>query len=491
MKARLANPRDAQNHRRAECAVSKLPRRSPAKEPHFTTHGRYALGPSTFKQRLIRAASWSLVSYALSQVIRLGSNLVLTRLLAPDMFGVMAVGYTVIVGLTMFSDLGLGPSIMQNRRGAEPRFLNVVWVVSILRGSVITIVGLCVSLALHLFAHKWPVGTHTVYADPRLPGVVAGLSLVGLINGLESTKVGLARRQMTLGRMTQIDLAGSIVAMIVTLSWAAWSRSVWALVFGWVIGAMFKTALTHWALPGPRNRIEWEPEAFREIYAFGKWAFVSSILSFLLSSGDRILLGGFLDAKTMGFYSIAFLLVNALQQAVSKLVGYVVLPAMSEVVRERPAYLKKTIYRVRLPFDIVCLVSAGILFMLGDLVVRFLYDARYASAGWMLGVLALTLLTTRLDMFDQCLLAMGRPKLLSGLNMARLVALYSLVPLGFLMFGVKGAVLAVAGSSLINAAVVLALQARLDLFDLRRELLALPLFASGLTLGWLVHQVFV
>lgn len=459
--------------------------------PHCTTLGRLPLEPKSLKHRLVRAASWSLLGFGLSQVIRLGSNLLLTRLLAPDLFGVMAIGYMVMVGVGMFSDIGLGPSIVRSSRGDEPRFLNVSWVVQILRGSIITVFGLCVALALHLAADaSTPGSAVSVYGDPRLPGVVAGLSLLGFIAGLESTKVWLERRRMALKRLTQIELASGIVTTAVTLLWAYWSRSIWAFVFGGLIGSVVRTALTHWALPGPANRIEWESKAFDEIFAFGKWAFVSSLLTFLISSGDRILLGGVLDPKTMGFYAIAFLIINSLQTAVGKIEAYAVLPALAEVVRERPAELKRTIYRVRFPVDVVCLLSSGALFMLGDLVVKVLYDSRYAPAGWMMSILALTLVTTRLDMFDQCVLSLGRPKLLSGLNTVRLVTIYSLIPLGYGLYGVEGVIWAVACSSFVNAIAVLYLQSRLGLFDMKRELIALPLFATGLMFGWLIGLPF-
>ena len=61
-------------------------------------------------------------------MLRFGSNLLLTRLLVPKMFGVMAVAMLVIIGLAMFSDLGLKPSVVHSRRGNEPVFLNTAWV---------------------------------------------------------------------------------------------------------------------------------------------------------------------------------------------------------------------------------------------------------------------------------------------------------------------------------------------------------------------------
>jgi O-antigen/teichoic acid export membrane protein len=134
-------------------------------------------------------------------------------------------------------------------------------------------------------------------------------------------------------------------------------------------------------------------------------------------------------------------------------------------------------------------LAAGGLFFLGPPLVKLLYDSRYTTAGWMLSVLGLTLVATRLDVFDQCLVALGRVRLLSVLNAVRLVALYTLVPAGYLGFGIEGAVAAVAISAFFNSVVVLCLQARLGLIDLRKEALALPIFAAGLLAGWLLRTL--
>ena len=442
------------------------------------------------KQRLFRAARWTLAGYASTQVLRLASNLILARLLAPEMFGVMAVGHVVIMGLRMFSDVGLGAGTIQSRRGDDPIYLNVVWIVQIARGAIITVCGLAFAGALTLAASAGWLPVHSVYADPLVPKLVALLSLSGLISGFDSTKVWWARRHLAFATLTKMELGCQIATTVFILVWARMAPSVWALAFGWLFSASLMMAATHLMLPGPINRWQWDRPAFREVFEFGKWTFVSSALSFLLTSGDRLLLGGFLTSTAMGLYSIAFELVNALQAAVVRLVGYTVLPALSEVARERPEQLRQTLYRVRLPLDIACVVTAGMIAVLGPTIVGILYDKRYSESGWMLSLLGTTLLATRLDVFDQCLLAVGRPKLLSLLNGARLIALYLLVPAGYWLFGIQGAVGAIAGCALVNTVTVLSVQGRLHLLDMRRELFAIPLYAIGLAAGglarWLV-----
>ena len=445
---------------------------------------------SSLKQRFAHAARWTVAGHFLAQVLRFASNLVLTRLLAPDMFGVMAVGYMVFTGFTMLSDLGTLGLVSRSQRGDDPKFLNVIWVVQIVRGVIIMFAALALSGLLAMDSVRALFPAHSVYADPRIPGLIAVLSLFGLVQGFESTKIWYVRRKMALASLTKIELVSQIATTIFIVTWALISPSIWALALGWIFGLAVRNTLSHWILPGPPNRLEWDPSAFREVMGFGKWAMLSSLISFIQGSGDRILLGGYLDAKAMGSYSIALLLVTALQDVVLRVTGVAAMAALSEVVRERPSELKEKIYRMRRLLDIACLVPAGAMFVVGRYVVTLLYDNRYAPAGWMLSVLALTLVATSFSVFDQCLIALGRMKLLSALNMARLLTLYSFVPLGYHLLGTEGAIAALPCASLVNTAVLLAVQAKLGLLDVKRELMALPLFCAGLLIGWLASLAF-
>src|ERR1700688_650098 len=73
--------------------------------------------PALLAKLLARGSAWALAGYGASQVFRLGLTLVLWRLLVPDVFGLMAIVSAVMQGLAMFSDVGIGPSIIQYERG--------------------------------------------------------------------------------------------------------------------------------------------------------------------------------------------------------------------------------------------------------------------------------------------------------------------------------------------------------------------------------------
>ena len=109
----------------------------------------------------------------------------MTRLLVPEMFGVMAIAYVVMTGLAMFSDLGLKPSVVQSRRGSDPVFLNTAWATQILRGLLLWLLALIASLLIYAANRIGMAPRGSAYTDPSLPFVIATLSITAVTGGFE------------------------------------------------------------------------------------------------------------------------------------------------------------------------------------------------------------------------------------------------------------------------------------------------------------------
>src|SRR5687767_15876104 len=91
----------------------------------------------TLKRQVVKGVAWIVIGYGVSQFIRLGSNLILTRLLVPEIFGLIALMHAFIIGMSMFSDIGLRPSIIQSKRSNDPVFLNTAWTMQFIRGVIL------------------------------------------------------------------------------------------------------------------------------------------------------------------------------------------------------------------------------------------------------------------------------------------------------------------------------------------------------------------
>lgn len=426
-----------------------------------------------------------MAGYAFNQVLRLGSNLIMTRLLAPDLFGIMAMVGVIMHGLHLFSDVGLRQQVIQSGRSDDPAFINTIWSVQIARGIVIWVFALGFALVFALAASQGWVSAGTVYGHPELPAAVIVMSISAVIAGFESTKLAISARHLAQGQLVAIETASQLVAIAVMVVWALVEKNIWALVAGGLTGSLVRTLLSHVSIPGQGNRWHWSPDALRDIVRFGKWIFLSSILGFLLINGDRLLLGGLISTEVFGVYSIAFLIVNSVQAAISRLSDSVVFPTLSEVARDRPGELRSTYYKFRMKLDPVALFLSGFLITGGAALIDALYDARYAHAGDMLRILAFALIAHRYSLADQCYLAMGRPRLLAILIAVRVAALYLSIPIGFMLYGFKGALWGIVFSSFASVPVSLLFAARLGVLDVRRELLVLPVLLPGAALGLL------
>jgi O-antigen/teichoic acid export membrane protein len=434
----------------------------------------------SLKRRILSAGSWSLAGNALGYPIRLGSNLLLTRLLVPEMFGVMAIAMLVMTGLTMFSDLGLSQNIVQSKRGSDPTYLNTAWAIQIARGLLLWLLALCIAMLVAAANWYGLVPSSSVYADPYLPYVIAAVAFSAVIGGFNSTKTAEASRNLSLGRVVQIQLVSQIAGLICMIGWVLIDRSIWALVAGSLVSTALVMLLSHVWLPGTANRWHWDQSAFHEIFHFGKWMFLSSILGFFANNADRMLLGGYVNATMLGIYSIAFTFSGSITQILNTIFSQVSYPALSEVARERPSGLKRNLYRFHTLSASLTYFCAGGLLVSGDKLIHLLYDPRYVQAGWMLQVLAIGLLSLPFNLAQFCLLGHGFPKIFTTVIAVRMGITILLIPLGFHFFGLPGAVWAIAISQLSSAPATIYYQIKHGLFDLSKELLLLPIFFAGM-----------
>jgi O-antigen/teichoic acid export membrane protein len=390
--------------------------------------------------RVMRSSVWIALGFGGSQGLRLVSNLILTRLLFPEAFGIMALVSVFLVGLAMFSDVGTRPSILQHKRGDEPDFLNTAWTFQVVRGVI---------LFLTTCAMAAPMATFYGEAQLALLLPVAGISL--LIHGFEPTRVVTEVRHLRAGRLTLLDLISQVVgiASMVLMAWLL--QSVWALVFGGIVAAVVRLVLMTAFLPGVRNRLQWDGTAARDLIHFGFWLTLSTACGFMVAQGDKAILGKYLTLEQLGFYNIGFFLASfplLLGQNISE-------RTMIPLYRESPPRVSRDNYtRIRrLRFGLTGGLFAMLAFMAfaGEWLVGVMYDDRYAVAGAILVIIAVTQIPQVIGLtYDQAALAAGDSRNYFLLTAVRAVFLVIAMIVGAEQIGLVGALM---GQALAGVAV--------------------------------------
>lgn len=309
--------------------------------------------------------------------LRLASNLILTRLLFPEAFGLMALVNVAVLAAEMSSDLGFRGSVISNRRADEPRFLDTVWTVKIVRGLLVTI---AVALASPLVAAG--------YETPALSLLLGVSGLRIAINGFMSTSTLTLLRWVQPARRILLDLGSQAISVAATVALAIALESVWALVLGDLLLALLRAAGSHFLVPGSRNRFAWDRSAVRDVFGFGRWIWVSSVMTYLLLQGDRAVLGTMMNAGELGVYSVAFALCSMIIGTAQQLSGNLLFPVYSELAREADGSGPAKIRRTRALVLSAFLPPLCLLIVSGPSIIDVLYDDRYVEAGWMLQILA-------------------------------------------------------------------------------------------------------
>lgn len=311
------------------------------------------------------------------QGMRIGGNLLLTRLLFPEAFGLMALVQVVIRGVEMFSDVGVRGSIIFNKRGKDPVFLDTAWTVQIIRGGILTIL---VALLAVPAAH--------FYEEPALVWLLPAVGVTPLIRGFASTSRHSLTREVVLGKLVRLDLTAQAMGLVTMVGLALIWKSVWALALGGLVAALATTLMSHHLIPGYRNRFRYEKSAARSLFHFGKWIFFAVLFAFLIEQADRLVLGRVVTAAELGVYSVAAVVARMVTRMISKLSFSVLQPVFARLHEQDRKVMRAKILRMRALVLAAALPPLWFLAVFGDRLIELLYDERYIDAGWMVKIVA-------------------------------------------------------------------------------------------------------
>jgi O-antigen/teichoic acid export membrane protein len=426
------------------------------------------------KQLAKKAAVWAFVGYSGSVGLRLVSNMVLTRLLFPSAFALMGLAQIFISGLQMLTDVGVQTGIIQSKHGDDEKYLNTAWTVQMVRGLVLCLIAAAVG---------WPISL--LYKEPSLTWLLPASGLAIAIMGWKSTNMLSARRNMNIGRVTIIELAARLGALVVMVIWGWYRPSVMTLVGGAVAHAIITVIFSHTILPGIRNGFAWDKFAAADLASLGKWVLVSTALTFVANQSDRLILGKLLSLDTLGVLMVAYMLYSMPRELVMTISGSIILPAASRKADLPRHELREKMLRNRRPVLLGLALMVAMLAVGGDWAVQVLYDKRYAAAAWIFPVLALGLWPRFLDItMHDALTAIRALHYNPAGSALRIIVIGAGLPVAFHFFGLAGAVVVIACGDVPNYLAGVYGLKRHGLLGINQDLLAtaamLALIAAGL-----------
>ncbi len=392
------------------------------------------LKPKNLKQKTIDSAIWTIAGYGTSQILRFGANLALAAILEPEYFGLVAVVNILLMGILLFSDIGIAQSIINHPQGEDPAFLDTAWTVQVLRGFVLWAIALVLTIPAANF-----------YQDQRLLLLLPVAGLTSIIEAFHTTRIYVAQRRLDQRTYNLYELSTQVLHLIVMVTWAYISPSIWALVGGGLVGAALRLVGSYLYFPGPRHRLRWEPEAVKALVTLGRWIFLATATMFAAEQADRLILAKLVDWQTIGVYAIAYGLSNIPREMVKTFSYRVIYPAVVQTINLPRPELRRKVIKQRKMLLAACAIGLAGLVSSGDVIIGLLYNQKYAAAAWMMPILCGGIwFSVLFYTVSQVLLAIDKPMYAAQCNFVRFILVAIGLPIGYHFWQLPGAIVAIA-----------------------------------------------
>jgi O-antigen/teichoic acid export membrane protein len=205
-------------------------------------------------------------------------------------------------------------------------------------------------------------------------------------------------------------------------------------------------------LPGYNGRPGWDRSAATSLMRFGKWIFLSTVLTFAVNEADRLIFGKMISLADLGVYHVALTIASIPTAAMHSLAGKVIFPLFSQV-NQTGEHLAQVFRKARrLHLTLSGWALSGLIGG-GQAAIGLIYDDSYAGGGWMLQLLALAGWIAAPEATNSSAsLACGMPRWVAAANLAKLAGMVMLVPLGYHLGGFPGALIGFATAELFRYA---------------------------------------
>ena len=280
---------------------------------------RNVLNGGGLKAKVFRGGIWMGAGSFSEQLTRFGRNMILTRLLAPEAFGTMAVVLSAGSVIQMVTDIGVKEAIIQNPRGSEDDYLSAAWWIASFRA-------LSIYACIFLLA---PV-LSKFYGNHELIPLLRVVALSVVFEGTLSSKAYVAIKNMSFKKWAAIHHGGGIGGVILTLILSLFIRDVWALVLGNVAESAMRWALSYVLCPYA-PLASWNRQAARDLLRFSRGLFGLSFLNLIFTRADVFVLAKLYSPAALGFYVMGIYLVQTPAGFLMNLLGQTLLPTFSKV----------------------------------------------------------------------------------------------------------------------------------------------------------------
>jgi O-antigen/teichoic acid export membrane protein len=399
-------------------------------------------------------------SFAAQIVIRLGASLVLTRVLKPEAYGIVAIVVSIGYVVTMLADIAVTMSLVRHEHGDQSEYLNTAWTLRL---------GRSLLNAILMFWAAPLLGD--LYHAPLLTHPLRVYSLWFVLEGFESMSFPVAIRRRNSRIIVYSELVATAATTAFTLLYCYYTRDYMGMVYGMLLNRLILTVMSYGFYRDVRPRLMVNREAARQLLRYTRYALPSSFITLVLNQFDKMIFLRLFDLRLLGVFSLAGNIASPIEALIWRISELVLYPRCAHDFRTAPNEFSMRYYTHNTGVFLCVLTLPAVVGGAAQLLIGVLYDPRYAQAGMILQAFMLRAsLLALASPAEHMLIAAGQLQVQLHGNIFRAISMIVGTVAGFYLAGFLGFIYGIALSGLAPLLYYLWLQRRKGLLIVRYEL---------------------
>ena len=252
-----------------------------------------------------------------AKLISVVVNLILARILAPELYGTVAIVLVFTEILQVFVESGFGTALIQKKDADDLDFSSVFFF------------NLAMSVLLYVLLFAFAPLISRLYGRPELLKIIRVVGLILIIAGVRNVQQAYVSRNMLFKRFFFSTLGGTVVSAVVGIFMAVKGFGVWAYVTQYLLNNLVGTLILWFT-------VKWRPVArfslgrLKGLFSYGWKLLVSSLLNIVSDKLRPLIIGYRFSPADLSFYNEGLLFPNLIVDNVNSSIDSVLLPALSQ-----------------------------------------------------------------------------------------------------------------------------------------------------------------
>lgn len=374
-----------------------------------------------------RGAMMLTIGTVMERGMRLVRNMILTRLLAPEYFGLMGLVMAVMMLMEALTDVGVAKSVIQNKSGATKEYLNIAWWFRSVRGSGLTLLMVLSAPLICRF-----------YEKPELLNLLRISFLSLLFYGFTSPRIFVLEKEFKFVTYVFLFQGCALFGTLLTIGLVFFIRNAWVLVLGLLGGAVLGCLLSYIVCPF-RPSFSFDRGSLNELLRFCRRMIGLSFLTVVALQTDIFFLGKLMPTEEVGMYVMALALAQQPASIFVRTVGRVLLPTFSKK-QDDKLYLCRAVLKVIKVTIMIGVPIMALAAIFARTILSVVYGSEYGAVALPFGILCFYMLfSLQGAILSNIYLAIGRPHLHRRYVLLLAFLIISLMYPGIKWFGLAGA----------------------------------------------------